>query len=234
MDKNKVVMIAVGAFIVGGLVVGASGQMGGHGWDNDRGHNEGMSRQMHTKIGGDTGQNDSRTTGTQDINTGMGMMNGNNDMGMGGLHDMNMMVGSEREFLQKMIPHHEEAITTAKEVLVRGGSTPEIKMLAENIIDTQEAEVTSMKTWYKSWYGTDYVVSANYQPMMRPLESLTGAELDKVFLADMIVHHKGAIMMTESVSSHIEHPEIMKLASAIKTTQTAEISEMQLLLDTLN
>ena len=234
MDKNKVVMIAVGAFIVGGLVVGASGQMGGHGWDNDRGHNEGMSRQMHTMIGGDTGQNDSRTTGTQDINTGMGMMSGDNDMGMGGLHDMNIMVGSEREFLQKMIPHHEEAVATAKEVVARGGSTPEIKTLAENIIKAQESEVSGMKTWYKNWYGADYAVDGKYQPMMRPLADLSGAVLDKVFLTDMIMHHRAALMMAQSVSSYIEHAEMTTLVGNIKTTQSAEISQMQVMLDTLN
>jgi uncharacterized protein (DUF305 family) len=233
MDKNKVAMIAVGAFIFGGLVVAASGNIGGHGW-NYSSHNHhdnewGMGDMMH---------GDYRTADRIDDRSnkdGMGMMGGNDDtMGMGNMHDMHMMVQSEKEFLLAMIPHHEEAIATAKEVVARGGSTPEIKTLAENIITAQEKEVTDMKTWYKNWYGADYVADGKYKPMMRPLANLSGAELDKVFLSDMIMHHMGAIMMAESVSSHIEHQEMTTLTDNIKRTQSSEIKEMQNFLKTLN
>jgi uncharacterized protein (DUF305 family) len=234
MDKNKVAMIAVGSFIVGGLVVAASGQMGGrgHGWDNDRGYDKGMSRQNHGMMNDDN-RTDNSKTGTDDASRGMGMMGDDSGMGMGGMHDMNMMVSSEREFLQEMIPHHEEAVVTAKEVVARGGSTPEIKKLAENIITAQEKEISDMKTWYKNWYGTDYVADGAYKSMMRPLTNLSGAALDKVFLSDMVMHHRGALMMAQSVSTHIEHAEMTTLVGNIKTTQSAEITEMENLLKTL-
>ncbi len=231
MDKNKVAMIAVGAFILGGLGVAAVGNMGGHGWnrgyENDSGREWGMGDMMH----GDYRTVD-RIDDTSNKND-TGMM-GDSNMGMGNMHDMNMMVQSEREFLQAMIPHHEEAISTAKEVVERGGSTAEIKTLAENIIKAQEKEVLDMKTWYKNWYGTDYVADGKYKPMMRTLSNLSGAELDKVFLSDMIMHHMGAIMMAQSVSSHIEHQEMTTLAQNIKTTQSDEITQMQNILKTLN
>lgn len=234
MDKNHVAMIAVGAFIVGGLVVAASGQVGGrgHGWDNDRGYDKGMSRQNHGMMNDDN-RTDNSKTGTDDADRGVGMMDDDSDMGMSGTYDMNMMVTSEREFLQEMIPHHEEAVATAKEVLARGGSTPEIKKLAETIITAQEKEISDMKTWYKNWYGVDYAADGKYQAMMRPLTNLSGAALDKAFLTDMIKHHMGAIMMAQSVSTHIEHPEMTTLVGNIKTTQSAEITEMQNLLKTL-
>lgn len=157
-----------------------------------------------------------------------GTMMGGDGMGMG------MMVQSEQEFIMGMIPHHEEAISTAKEVIARGGNTPEIKTLAENIVKAQEVEVAQMKDWYKSWYGKDYVADGEYKPMMRPLSDLSGAALDKVFLSDMIMHHKMAIMMAQSVDAHIEHTEIKTLSSNIKTSQSAEIMQMQNLLKTLN
>jgi uncharacterized protein (DUF305 family) len=58
----------------------------------------------------------------------------------------------DRRFIDAMIPHHEGAITMAKEVL---GKTkrPEIKRMAEAIITSQQAEIKQMKDWRKAWYG---------------------------------------------------------------------------------
>jgi len=165
----------------------------------------------------------------------MGNAPANNDMGMmGGMDHSMMMVKSEREFLEGMIPHHQEAVDTAKEVLARGGSTPEMKKLAEDIITAQEKEITMMKEWYQAWYGEAYAADpADYKPMMRDLSSLSGAALDKVFLEDMIMHHMGAIMMAQSVQPYIENQEITDLTKAIMETQTAEIELMRQMLQSL-
>lgn len=150
------------------------------------------------------------------------------DMPMGNMGHSMMAISSEREFLTGMIPHHQEAVDTAKDVIERGGSTPEIKNLAENIVVAQEKEIAEMKEWYQNWYGVAYEEkSADYKPMMRELSNLSGAELDKIFLEDMIVHHMGAIMMAKSVQAHIEHEEITNLTKAIAETQSAEISLMR-------
>ncbi len=163
------------------------------------------------------------TSPTSESNSGMGMM--------GGMDHGAMMVKSEREFLEGMIPHHQEAVDTAKEVIARGGSTPEIKQLAEDIILAQEKEIAMMKGLYQRWYAAAYVAdSSNYEPMMRDLSKLRGADLDKVFLEDMIMHHMGAIMMARSVQPYIEHTEITDLSKAIAETQTVEIALMKSLL----
>ena len=54
-------------------------------------------------------------------------------------------------FINGMIPHHEGAVTMAKEVL---GKTkrPEIKQMAKEIITSQQAEIKQMKAWRKAWY----------------------------------------------------------------------------------
>ena len=164
-----------------------------------------------------------------------GTMMGNPDnVGMGQMdHMMNMMVSSERAFIEGMIPHHQEAVDTAKEVIARGGSTPEIKQLVEDIVVAQEAEIAVMKQWYQDWYGEAYTDNGEYMPMMRELENLSGAELDRVFLEDMIGHHMGAIMMARSVQPHIEHEEIAELTQAIVSTQSAEIAQMRQMLQGL-
>lgn len=169
-----------------------------------------------------------------------GTMMGNADTGMsgGGLnqmdHMMAMMVSSERTFIEGMIPHHQEAVDTAKEVIARGGTTPEIKQLVENIVVAQEKEIAEMKVWYETWYKESYKDDGKYSPMMRELSNLSGKELDRVFLEDMIMHHMGALMMARSVQPHIEHQEMTNLTEAILNTQTAEITLMKKLLAELN
>ncbi len=153
---------------------------------------------------------------------------------MEGMDHSMMVVKSEREFLEGMIPHHQEAVDTAKEVIARGGSTPEIKKLAEAIVVAQEKEIAMMKGWYQSWYGEEYINDPKaYKPMMSDLSILSGAALDKVFLEDMIMHHMGAVMMAQSVQPYIEHNEMTALTKAIVETQTAEIQLMRRMINGL-
>lgn len=133
-----------------------------------------------------------------------------------------MMVTSEKDFILGMIPHHQEAVDTAKEVIARGGKTPEIKQLAENIVIAQELEIVEMKRWYRDWYGEEYS-ETSYVSMMRDLGQLSDEALDRAFLEDMIIHHKGAIMMAQSVQPYVKHSEVKNLAEAIVTNQLEEI-----------
>jgi uncharacterized protein (DUF305 family) len=230
MIDKKLVVAGVGMFILGGISSVCITTMMHRGYERGGDERERFGNNnypTHGMMGGNynntNNSNDSTNqpqAGTQDVGQGMGMMD---DMG-------GMTVTSEKDFIESMIPHHEEAIKTANEVIARGGTTPEIKTLAENIVKAQSEEVTNMKTWYKTWYGTVYVDNGKYQTMMQPLESLSGAELDKVFLTGMLQHHMGAIMMAKSVQSHIEHDEIKTLANTIVATQSAEIVTMKNLL----
>jgi uncharacterized protein (DUF305 family) len=202
--KENTILIAVIAFLVGGIAVYALTNI-------NEGHE--MGGMMHEDRDEQARDTDNMPMGT---------------MGMD--HSM-MMVASEREFLTGMIPHHQEAVDTAKEVIERGGSTPEIKALAESIVAAQEKEIAEMKGWYQDWHGVAYEEkAADYQPMMRELAGLSGAALDKRFLEDMIMHHMGAIMMARSVQPHIEHTEIKNLSNAIIETQTTEIELMRRLI----
>ena len=158
-----------------------------------------------------------------------------NDVSMeGNPHTAHMMVRSEKEFIEGMIPHHQEAVDTAREVLARGGSMPEMITLAEGIIDAQEQEISDMRAWYEAWYGEVYTDTGTYVPMMRELEGLSGALLDVAFLEDMIVHHEGAIMMAESVRPYITKEEIAILVDTIVLTQTDEIAIMWQMLEYLS
>ena len=145
-------------------------------------------------------------------------------------HMMAMMVTSERAFIEGMIPHHQEAVDTAREVIERGATTPAIEALVQDIVVAQEKEIADMKAWYEAWYGEPYVDTGTYMPMMRELRDLSGAELDRAFLEDMIGHHMGAIMMAQSVQPYIEHDEVATLTEAIVRTQSKEIADMRVML----
>ncbi len=172
--------------------------------------------------------------GMHRMQDGSMMGNGSNMNGVNGMGSMmNMTVSSEREFIEEMIPHHQEAVDTAKEVIARGGTTSEVKRLVENIVIAQEREIAEMKQWYEDWYGEAYADNGNYEPMMRDLSQLSNTELDRTFLEDMIMHHMGALMMASSVEPYIEHPEVENLTKTIVITQSDEIRLMQQLLNGL-
>ena len=55
---------------------------------------------------------------------------------------------------------------------------------------------------------------------------LMGEEYDKVFLANMIAHHEGAVEMAKLALTNASHKEVKELANAIISAQTTEISSM--------
>ncbi len=58
----------------------------------------------------------------------------------------------DQGFIQAMIPHHESAITMARDALQKA-EQQEIKGLAQAIISAQEAEIAQMRQWLSAWYG---------------------------------------------------------------------------------
>lgn len=63
--------------------------------------------------------------------------------------------------------------------------------------------------------------------MMAGLAGKSGDDFDRAFLAEMIVHHEGAVEMAEAARLHARHPEIKQMAEAIISAQTTEIDQMR-------
>ncbi|OGG41359.1 hypothetical protein A2837_02475 [Candidatus Kaiserbacteria bacterium RIFCSPHIGHO2_01_FULL_46_22] len=63
--------------------------------------------------------------------------------------------------------------------------------------------------------------------MMRGLEGKTGDEFDQAFLAEMVMHHEGAVEMAKAALENGKHEEIKTMANAIISAQTTEIKQMQ-------
>ncbi len=158
-----------------------------------------------------------------EVNRGRGM--GPGMMGRGTM--MGTEVNSEFDFLIHMIPHHEEAVSTA--IILRDNTErAEMKLFAEDIIRTQSEEVELMKSWLEAWYPEkDH--EAEYRPMMRELQGLESDELDRVFLEDMIIHHMEAVMMSQQLirQNLAENEAVEELAESIRNTQRNEIHMMR-------
>lgn len=142
------------------------------------------------------------------------------------MHNMN------QNFLEQMIPHHEQAVDMA-EIAQEKAEHPELKRLAGNIIEDQNREISEMQEIYKKYYGTYNPNSSNImgnRPMMgnmTDIDQLKNADpFDKAFIEEMVPHHRMAIMMAQRVSSS-DKPEIRELANSIIKTQSAEINQMK-------
>ncbi len=146
-------------------------------------------------------------------------------------HDGGHMVQSEFDFLVEMIPHHQEAIDSAREI---GALTerPELREFAEEVIRLQQREIREMEEWIDTWYPEE-ISHARYEPMMRDLRGLPVEDAERLFLEDMITHHEMAVKKAEQVLSEdlAEHPEVARMAREIVETQGQEIELMQKWID---
>ena len=141
--------------------------------------------------------------------------------------DHGSMVTSEEGFVVNMIPHHQEAVDTARLVVAKGESA-ELKKLAQAIITAQEKEIAMMQKWSKDWnYST---VTPTYQNMMGDGTKLSGKALDTWFLQGMIMHHMGAVQMAQSVLRLDARKEVSDFAQEVIRVQSSEISQMKLML----
>lgn len=60
----------------------------------------------------------------------------------------------DKRFIDLMIPHHEAAIMMSKDAL-ENATHPEIKEMAQQIINAQKKEIEQLKTWRNQWYGSE-------------------------------------------------------------------------------
>ncbi|MFF4550756.1 DUF305 domain-containing protein [Streptomyces sp. NPDC001435] len=145
------------------------------------------------------------------------------------------------KFAQMMIPHHEQALEMAK--LANGrASDSEVTDIAAKIEKAQDPEITTMKGWLQSWGkpeamgdmpGMDMGDGMMSDKDMEELKAMKGAEFDKMFAQMMIAHHNGAIAMAKDQQKNGQNTGAKKLADDIVTGQSAEVKQLQSILDRL-
>lgn len=75
--------------------------------------------------------------------------------------------------------------------------------------------------------GGSMSMDSMMQDMMANLNGKTGAEFDKAFLTEMIMHHEGAVVMAQAALTATKRPELLTLAKNIISAQTTEIKMMK-------
>jgi uncharacterized protein (DUF305 family) len=143
-------------------------------------------------------------------------------------------------FATNMIPHHKQAVDLS--ALVPDRSTnAELIALAQQISAAQQPEINVMKVFLVQWNENPDTNSGHaghgntMQGMvdaatMTKLQSLNGAEFDKLWLESMIGHHQGAIEMAKAEIANGDNVDAKSLAKNIVTTQEAEIGQMKQML----
>lgn len=137
------------------------------------------------------------------------------------------------EFMQMMIPHHEQAIEMAR--LIPGRTDQqELCDLGPEIIEVQEAEIEQLQGWLEE-AGADEEHEMDHGEMdgmltddeFQELQCAEGQTFDCLFVQHMIHHHEGAIEMAEDVLEDGSAERIADLAEDVIDVQQAEIEEME-------
>lgn len=159
-------------------------------------------------------------------------------------------------FASQMIVHHASAVHMAKMVDGKEVSA-ETAQLADAIEAAQTPEIEQMSTWLEAWGEPvpdvgDMMSGMNGMDMgdmdmgdmsnmdmpgmmsegeMSALADAEGAEFETMWLEMMVKHHQGAVEMAQTEQADGQYQPAIDLAEQIETSQTAEIDEMQAMLD---
>jgi len=154
-------------------------------------------------------------------------------------------------FMQGMIGHHSQAIAMATWAPSHGASSS-LRILAERIINAQQDEIATMQQWLADRHQTvpeakagpmKMMMNGKEQEMLMPgmltaeqmhqLDLARGPEFDRLFLTDMIQHHKGAVSMVQDLFGTYgaaQDEVIFKFANDVNVDQTTEIARMEKML----
>lgn len=137
------------------------------------------------------------------------------------------------EFVQSMIPHHQQALEMSALVGERTANRL-VRGMAGRIEASQAPEIKALQAWLTANGFEEEGHGAHMSmPGMATDQQLTqlraarGAAFDRLFLQLMITHHQGGGTMAVELLSTGRDVLVHQMASEILATQNAEISRMQ-------
>ncbi|HEY9401707.1 MAG TPA: DUF305 domain-containing protein [Pyrinomonadaceae bacterium] len=158
------------------------------------------------------------------------------------------------EFMQGMIMHHAQAVEMTA-LIQSHTENKDVRLLGARISQSQSDEIKFMKRWLEirgeplsppmpEMHGHDmsgHDMSSHHMHMpgmltpkqMDALRKAKGAEFDRLFLAGMIQHHTGALIMVKDLFDTAgagQDAELFNFATDVDSGQRAEIRIMQTML----
>ena len=138
---------------------------------------------------------------------------------------------SDAALVDAMVPHHEGAVEMA-EVALENAEHEEVRTLAREIIDGQQAEIERFGQ-IRDRLGGSPMEGMSEEEMNRTMGMTDAQDLagrrpfDKAFIDAMIPHHESAIEMANVALEVSEDPEILEIAQGIVDAQEREIEQMR-------
>ena len=170
---------------------------------------------------------------------------------------LHLYTPADVQFMTAMIGHHAQAITMSKMAPTHGASAS-VRTLAARIINAQQDEIGTMQQWLRDRHqpvpavstamdmpemaGNSMADHAGHDmghammpgmltaAQMRQLDQARGADFDRLFLAFMIQHHRGAVSMVQTLFGSYgagQDEAVFKFASDVNVDQTTEIARME-------
>lgn len=150
------------------------------------------------------------------------------------------------EFMQGMIPHHEQALEMT--ALVEARTTDRsVRLVALRIALSQQDEINMMRGWLRqrnepvpgegehgAHVGHGLMPGMLTAEEMASLAAAKDAEFDRLFLRYMIKHHEGAVHMVAVLFGSQgggQQSEMYQFASDVGADQEIEIARMRRLLE---
>lgn len=200
-----------------------------------------------------TRSNDS--TGMGSMETQKPVTRSNDTTGMGSMHmDKDMMslpkshmdsMGKviatgdfDLDFANMMIMHHERAVDMSEAQLLKG-TDPKVRILAQNIILLQNAEIKQLQEIVRYYRRPEITAETpqmhtelrtSMKTMMEKMGQMemTG-NIDKDYVAMMITHHECGVSMAEDETVYGKQTELITMAQKMIVDQKKEIVALKAL-----
>ena len=156
------------------------------------------------------------------------------------------------QFMTGMIAHHGQAVLIAGWASTHGASAS-LRALCDRIVVGQRDEIAAMQRWLRERHQPvpdadqhgHAMPGMDHAPLMpgmltdeqlARLDGARGPDFDRLFLTDMIQHHRGALTMVRTLTDTPRAARdgmLFQVASDISADQTAEIDRMTRMLEAL-
>ncbi len=147
----------------------------------------------------------------------------------------------EVSFARDMSAHHAQAVDMSV-ILLKRATDPAVRLLAQDILLTQQAQIGQMGGWLMAWgrplNGRDAPMAGMSPAQMGLASASDVAQLQELpvgtaqtrYLTLMRRHHQGGVAMARSALKTVKRPEVQAFARRVVSAQNAEIQAIDALL----